>query len=60
MAAAPLRELSRRGEGGLLQAVDQPHGRASFFMLIGVVGAAIFLLLILLNGLSPFLVPICA
>jgi hypothetical protein len=47
------------GERGPSAGVERPHDRARFFMRIGIIGAGIFLLLILLNGLSPFFVPAC-
>jgi hypothetical protein len=52
----------RRGlrvAGGLLESIDRSRGLAAFFMLIGTLGAALFLLLILLNGISPLFVPTC-
>src|SRR5690606_2864075 len=41
-------------------ALSDPHGRATGFLLVmGMVAAGLFLLIILLGGLPPFLLPGC-
>ena len=41
-------------------AVDEAGGHEGLLFLVGVFLAALFTLLILMNGVAPFVVPICA